>query len=216
MGKYPIFPELGGRRAVVIGAGPVAVRKVHSLLDAGARVVIVAEHIDEKVAVMFESGNCKVIKARYDKNYLAGAAIAIASTNNNELNTQIYKDCQELEILCNVVDVPELCDFYVPAVVKRGHLQIAISTEGDSPAYAGHIRKKLEKIFTQKHGQFLTQLEALRKPIIEQIKNSAERKAIFGKLVDDNSFEYFEKNGPEKWRIYAEEIIKSQSPPATE
>ncbi len=216
MGKYPIFLELGGRRTVVNGAGTVAVRKVQSLLDAGARVVVVAEHIDEKVAVMFESGNCKVIKSRYDKSYLTGAAIAIASTNNNTLNTQIYKDCQTLEILCNVVDVPELCDFYVPAVVKRGHLQIAISTEGDSPAYAGHIRKKLEKIFTQKHGRFLTQLEALRKPIIEQIQNSADRKTLFGKLVDDNSFEYFEKNGPEKWRLYAEDIIAAQSATPTD
>ncbi|MHC4211878.1 MAG: precorrin-2 dehydrogenase/sirohydrochlorin ferrochelatase family protein [Planctomycetota bacterium] len=216
MGKYPIFLELGGRRAVVIGAGSVAVRKVQSLLDAGARVVVVADHIDEKVAVMFESGNCKVIKAKYDKSYLTGAAIAIASTNNNALNTQIYKDCQALEIICNVVDVPELCDFYVPAVVKRGHLQIAISTEGDSPAYSGHIRKKLEKIFTDKHGQFLAQIETLRKPIIEQIQNPADRKAIFGKLVDDNSFEYFDKNGPEEWRLYAEEIVKSQSLHATE
>ena len=216
MGKYPIFLELGGRRAVVIGAGSVAVRKVQSLLDAGARVVVVAEKIDEKIAVMFEAGNCKVIKARYDKCYLTGAAIAIASTNNNALNTQIYKDCQALEIICNVVDVPELCDFYVPAVVKRGHLQIAISTEGDSPAFSGHIRKKLEKVFTEKHGHFLTQLEALRKPIIEKIQNSADRKAIFGKLVDDNSFDYFEKNGTEKWRLYAQEIITAQSATPTD
>jgi precorrin-2 dehydrogenase/sirohydrochlorin ferrochelatase len=211
MGKYPIFLELGGRRALVIGAGPVAVRKVEALLAAGARVVVVADHIDAKVVAMLDAKHCKVVKARYDKSYLTGASIAIASTNNNSLNKQIYKDCQELEILCNVVDVPDLCDFYVPAVVKRGHLQIAISTEGDSPAYAGHIRKKLEKIFTEKHGQFLTQLNALRKRIIEEIEDPADKKTILGKLVDDKSFEYFDQNGPEKWRLYADKVITAHA-----
>ena len=81
MGKYPIFLELGGRRAVVIGAGSVAVRKVQSLLDAGARVVVVADHIDEKVAVMFESDNCEVIKARYDKSYLTGSSPTCCTTH---------------------------------------------------------------------------------------------------------------------------------------
>ena len=87
--------------------------------------------------------------------------LAIAATSDRQLNRRIYKDCQELEILCNVVDAPELCDFIVPAVVKRGDLQIAIGTEGNCPAYAGHLRKKLEQSFTDKHGEFLAEL-ALR------------------------------------------------------
>jgi precorrin-2 dehydrogenase/sirohydrochlorin ferrochelatase len=115
--------------------------------------------------------------------------------------------------LCNVVDEPELCDFFVPAVVRRGDLQIAIGTEGHYPAYAGHIRKKLEKIFTEKHGQFLAELEELRKKIIRDVPDPAERKALLGKLADDKSFEYFVESGPAQWRTFAETLI-NKFPPA--
>jgi precorrin-2 dehydrogenase/sirohydrochlorin ferrochelatase len=211
MGKYPIFLEMGGRRAVVIGAGVVAVRKAQALLDAGARVVMVAEHIDYKLRALWKGTNPELIKSRYSKDYLVGAALAIAATNDHGLNKQIYKDCQELEILCNVVDEPELCDFFVPAVVKRGDLQIAIGTEGHSPAYAGHLRKKLERTFTEKHGQFLAELETLRKHIIRDISDPADRKALLGQLVDDNSFEYFVQHGPGEWRAYADRLISTES-----
>jgi precorrin-2 dehydrogenase/sirohydrochlorin ferrochelatase len=207
MAKYPIFLELGGRRSVVIGGGAVAVRKAQALLKAGARLVVVADQIDNMMTVLCQGKNAEVIKSRYSKDYLAGAVLVIAATNNNTLNKQIYKDCQELEILCNVVDVPELCDFYVPAVVKRGDLQIAIGTEGRCPAYAGHIRKKLEKIFTEKHGQFLSELEQLRKRIIKEVAEPADRKVLLGELADDKSFEYFVENDKVQWRTFVEELI---------
>lgn len=207
MARYPIFLKLAGRRAVVIGGGSVAVRKVQTLLSAGARIVVVAERIDDMMTALCAGTDVEIIRSRYSKNYLTSAVLAIASTNNNELNKKIYKDCQELEILCNVVDVPELCDFYVPAVVKRGALQIAISTDGGSPAYAGHIRKKLEKVFTERHGQFVAELEALRKRVIEELAAPADRKAVFGELADDESFHYFDEKGPEAWRDRAEKII---------
>lgn len=207
MAKYPIFLELDSRRVVVIGGGTVAVRKVQTLLAAGARVVVVAERIDDMLTALCRNTDVELIKSKYSKNYLAGALLAIAATNNHPLNKQIYKDCQELEVLCNVVDVPELCDFFVPAVVKRGDLQIAIGTEGRCPAYAGHLRKKLEGIFTEQHGQFLAELEKLRKKIIQEVSNPADRKIILGQLADDESFEYFVENGSAKLHLFADELI---------
>jgi precorrin-2 dehydrogenase/sirohydrochlorin ferrochelatase len=192
---------------VVIGGGAVAVRKVQALLSAGARVVVVAERIDEMMTALCGGTNAELIKSKYSKSYLAGALLAIAATNNHQLNKQIYKDCQELEVLCNVVDVPELCDFFVPAVVKRGNLQIAIGTEGQCPAYAGHTRKKLETIFTEHHGEFLAELEKLRKNIIQNVSDPADRKAVLGQLADDQSFEYFVEKGPVQWNSFAEELI---------
>ena len=209
MAKYPIFLELSGRRVVVIGGGAVAVRKAQTLLAAGARLVVVAERIDKMMTVLCKSKNVELIKSKYYKNYLAEAVLAIVATNNHQLNRRIYKDCQELEVLCNVVDQPELCDFFVPAVVKRGDLQIAVSTEGHYPAYAGHIRKKLEGIFSEKHGQFLTELEKFRKRILKDVPEPAERKALLGQLADDKSFEYFVENGPAQWRTFADELINS-------
>jgi len=209
MARYPIFLELGGRRVVLIGGGAVALRKAQALLAAGARLIVVAERIDDMLMALCRGNDAELIKSRYSKNYLAGALLAVAATNNHQLNKQIYQDCQELEVLCNVVDVPDLCDFFVPAVVKRGDLQIAVSTDGQCPAYAGHVRKKLEEIYTEDHGQFLTELEALRKQIIQDVPEPADRKTLLGRLVDDKSFEYFVQNGPSKWRTFAEELISN-------
>jgi len=209
MARYPIFLELGGRRVVLIGGGAVALRKAQALLAAGARLIVVAERIDDMLMALCRGNDAELIKSRYSKNYLAGALLAVAATNNHQLNRQIYQDCQELEVLCNVVDVPDLCDFFVPAVVKRGDLQIAVSTEGQCPAYAGHVRKKLEEMYTEKHGQFLTELEALRKQIIQDVPEPADRKTLLGQLVDDKSFEYFVENGSSKWRTFAEELISN-------
>jgi precorrin-2 dehydrogenase/sirohydrochlorin ferrochelatase len=215
MAKYPIFLEVGGRRVVVVGAGAVAVRKAQMLLAADARVVIVAEHIENKLTTLWKGINPELIKSRYSKDYLAGAVLAIAATNKPELNRQIYKDCQQLQILCNVVDAPELCDFLVPAVVKRGDLQIAIGTEGHCPAYAGHLRKKLEQTFTDKHGEFLAELQSLRKRIIKDVPDSADRKALLGQLVDDKSFEYFVQNGTAQWQAYANRLISPENEKST-
>jgi precorrin-2 dehydrogenase/sirohydrochlorin ferrochelatase len=192
------------------------VRKAQGLLAAGARLVVVAEHVNDMLTSLCARSEAELVRSKYSKNYLAGAVLAIAATNNRPLNKRIYKDCQELEILCNVVDAPEFCDFFVPAVVKRGDLQIAIGTEGYCPAYAGHLRKKLERTFSNKHGQFLAELETLRKRIIKDVPETGDRKALLGQLVDDKSFEYFIENGPAKWQDYAERLIsggnKSHNP----
>ncbi len=208
MSKYPIYLEVKGRRVVIIGGGAVTTRKAQVLLDAGARLVIVSPNIDDVLTNLCRGSSAELIKSKYSKNYLTGAVLAIAATNDRQLNKQIYKDCQELEILCNVVDEPELCDFITPAVVKRGDLQIAIGTDGNCPAYAGHVREKLEHLFTEKHGQFLAELETLRKKIIEDVPDAERRKVLLGRLVDDESFEYFAQNGDQKWRSFAEKIIK--------
>lgn len=200
---------------VVIGGGAVAVRKAQALSAAGARLVVVADKVNDALTALCARTDAELIKSKYSKAYLAGAVLAVAATNKPELNRRIYKDCQELEILCNVVDEPELCDFFVPAVVKRGDLQIAVGTEGDCPAYAGHLRKKLEQTFTERHGEFVAELEILRKRIIKEMPDPADRKAILGQLVDDKSFEYFLQNGPEKWQQYAQMLISAETGKST-
>jgi len=211
MVKYPIFLKLNGRRVIIIGGGAVATRKAQSLLAAGAHVVVVADTIDDMLIAFCQDANAELIKSRYSKDYLSGAVLAIAATNNHELNKQIYKDCQELGLLCNVVDVPELCDFFVPAVVKRGDLQIAISTNGRCPAYAALLRKKMEQNYTDNHGEFLIELDLIRKRIIADVSDTAERKVLLEKLVEDKSFEFFVQRGSAQWRAFAEKIIKSKT-----
>jgi precorrin-2 dehydrogenase/sirohydrochlorin ferrochelatase len=205
--KYPVFLNLESKRVVVIGAGPVAARKILGLLEAKARVVVVAEKIDDALKVRCKNTNIEFVEAKYSKDYLVGTTIAFAATNNQKLNEQIYKDCQQLDVLCNVVDSPGLCNFFVPAVVKRDDLQIAICTEGSFPAYAGHLRQKLEDIITPQHGEFVTELENLRPKVFEQICDDNKRKTIFGTLAGDEAFEIFKKNGPKALGDWAEKII---------
>ncbi|HIJ70049.1 MAG TPA: bifunctional precorrin-2 dehydrogenase/sirohydrochlorin ferrochelatase [Planctomycetes bacterium] len=207
MAKYPIYLELAGKRVVVIGAGQVAARKVSSLHEAGARVIVIAKKVDPVFEKSCKLPNVEVVISAYSKDYLAEAVLAIAATNDLELNRRIYKDCQELDVLCNVVDQPDLCDFFVPAVVKRGPLQIAVGTDGNCPAYAGHLRKKLQDQFTDDHGRFVIELESIRKHIIDQVADPAERKAVLGRLAGDKSFDYFLDNGATDWRSYAQKII---------
>lgn len=209
MAKYPVFLELSGKCAVVIGGGAVAVRKARKLVESGAELTVIAEHTNDELIELAQSTQTKLIKSKYSKDYLSGATLVIAATNDHELNKQIYKDCQQLGLLCNVVDVPELCDFFVPAVVKRGDLQIAVSTEGQCPAYARYLRKKLEQIFTDKHGEFLAELKVIRKHIVKNVPNHAERKALLEQLVGDKSFECFIQDGSTQWQEYADSIIKA-------
>ena len=211
MAKYPIFLELGGRRVVLVGGGAVAVRKASSLLEAGARLVVVAYKPSDAIIDLCTGRGAELIRAKYAKQYIAEAVLVITATDDREVNERVYRDCQELEIPCNVVDEPQLCDFFVPAVVKRGDLQIAIGTGGDCPAYAGHLRQKLEAIFTEDHGRFLAELERARREIIEQIPTPADRKSVLGQLVDDESFEYFRANGPAAWRERARALVASQA-----
>ncbi len=211
MAKYPIFLELGGRRTVVVGGGTVAMRKAKVLLDAGARLVVVAEEAGDALTALCAQHSAELIRSRYAKQYIAEAVLVVAATNDAKVNEQVYRDCQALEILCNVVDDPEHCDFFVPAVVKRGDLQIAIGTEGNCPSYAGHLRQKLETMITEEHGRFLAELECIRREIIDAFPTSTDRKSVLGELVDDESFEYFRTNGPAAWRERAEGIIQSHA-----
>lgn len=210
MAKYPIYLDLAGRKTLVIGAGSVASRKVLSLCQAGAKVLVVAKRIDETFEVTCKDLEIEVITGAYSKQHLKDAVLAIAATNDTELNTQIYNDCREMNVLCNVVDVPDLCDFYVPAVLQRGDLQIAIGTNGKSPAYAGHLKRNLEELFTRDHGRFLDELEIIRQYVIENVEPQM-RKPILAELVNDESFELFLKKGAELWQKNAKKTIDLKS-----
>ena len=211
MVKYPLYLDLSGKLAVVIGAGNVAARKVQALAPTGARIVVVAPDADETFRQACGKGDIELIVAKYSKDHLTEAVLAIAATDDLDLNRRIYADCQQLKVICNVVDQPELCDSYVPALVQRGQLQIAIGTDGNCPAYAGHVRRKLEEIFTEDHGRFVDELEKIRKHIIAEIDDLGQRKAVLVQLVKDDSFDRYLKDGAADWQEWAKEIVSQQA-----
>lgn len=150
---YPIFLDLAGRPALVAGAGKVALRKVKGLLEAGARVTVVApEALPE-----FERLGVRLRKRRFRRSDLNGMALAFAATNDRKVNRAVALEAKRRGIPVNVADCPEECDFLVPARVRSGELQIAVSTGGRNPRLAAELRRKLES--TLAHGTRQSRIE---------------------------------------------------------
>ena len=141
---YPAFIDVRGRRCVVIGGGALGEEKVVKLLECDARVTVIAPEVTSAVEEMAAEGKIEWLMRQYKPGDLAMAFIAIASTDSDELNRQIYAEAEERNVLLNVVDVTHLCTFIAPSVARRGEVTVATSTGGASPALARTFREKLE------------------------------------------------------------------------
>ncbi len=145
---YPMFVDLEGRRCLVVGGGPVATEKVGKLLEHGAVVRLVTPEMADELAALVASGEVAEHRARaYRPDDLDGCFLVIAATNLDAINRMVWQDAEALNLLCNVVNVPPLCNFIVPSIVRRGELALAISTGGASPVVAKHIRRELEEAY---------------------------------------------------------------------
>jgi precorrin-2 dehydrogenase / sirohydrochlorin ferrochelatase len=163
MGYIPIFLDVTGRECVVVGGGEVAARKVESLLEAGARVTVVSPRLSPSLQTIVARGNVVHIARDYQRGDIIGCVLAYAATDDPKLHREIAAEARALGIPLNVVDVPELCTFIAPAIVKRGPLQIAISTAGASPAFAARLRRELEDQFGPEYALTLEVLRAARR-----------------------------------------------------
>src|SRR5216684_7569246 len=147
MSLLPIFVKLQGRLVVMVGGGTVAEGKLQGLLVAGARVRVIAPEITRGIAEMVDQGTIEWRAQEFERNDLDGAHLVIAATSAFGVNETVYREADARGILCNAVDDIDHCHFYYGSVVQRGDLQIAISTNGKSPALAQRLRKELEQQF---------------------------------------------------------------------
>lgn len=154
-GYYPIFLKMDGRTTVLIGGGHVAERKLEGLLAANASVTVVSPRISSAIAAQVELGSVSWIRREYRKGDLKGAWLVVAATGNRAVSENVAEEAQKLGVLLNVADVPELCNYYAPAVVERGDLAIAIATGGKSPAMARKVRGDVERFFPMEYGLLL-------------------------------------------------------------
>jgi len=162
MGYIPIFLDVTGRECVVVGGGEIAVRKVESILEAGAHVTVVSPRLSPPMDAIVASGLATHIARDYQPGDIRGCVLVYAATDDLKLHRELAAEARALGIPINVVDVPELCTFIAPAVVKRGELQIAISTGGASPAFAVRLRRALEDQFGTEYARTLEVLRAAR------------------------------------------------------
>jgi precorrin-2 dehydrogenase/sirohydrochlorin ferrochelatase len=161
-----MFLKLEGRDCLVVGAGKVGEPKIAGLLETGARIRVVALQATPAVREWAREGKIELKLRAFAADDLTGAFLAIVATNSRPLNERVYGDAQRLGVLCNVVDVPDLCDFFYPSVVRRGDLQIAVSTSGQSPSLAQKIRQQLETQFGPAYAAWVDELGATRKLIL--------------------------------------------------
>src|ERR1700676_3406824 len=192
-----MFLKLDGRQCLVVGAGKVGEPKIGGLLETGARIRVVALDASPTVREWARAGKLELELRAFSAEDLDGAFLTIVATNSRNLNERIYHEAQRRGVLCNVVDVPDLCDFFYPAVVRRGDLQIAVSTAGQSPSLAQKIRQQLEKQFGPGYGAWVAELGETRKLILasdldkecklELLHSLASREALEAALAETAS-----------------------------
>ena len=183
MSLFPMFLKLTNRPCVVIGAGTIAESKIESLLQAEARVTVVAPEALPRVQVWAAGGEITWLRREYENGDLDGAFLVVAGTATPEVNRSVFAEASERGVLCNAVDDPPFCDFYFPSIVRRGELQIAISTAGESPALAQRLRKEINAQLPLDTGEWLQELGRLRREVTAVEPIGEPRKLLLHELA---------------------------------
>lgn len=184
---YPAFLNLHHRRCIVVGGGSVAQAKAQSLMECGANVTMVSPTLTDTLASAATQGTIQWVRRPYQAGDLAQAFLAIAATDNRDVNQHVARDARGAGILVNVVDDPANCDFIAPAVIQRGDLTIAISTGGKSPAMARKVREHLEESLPAVYGDLLETVSEVRQTVRKEGTRAAAdvwQAAISPAIVD--------------------------------
>ena len=181
---YMACLDLEGRDVLVVGAGSVALEKVHGLLDVGARVAVVAPDVSPPIEALGRDGHVEVVHRGYRTSDLDGRFLVVAATSITPLNEQVFEDADARGMLCNVVDVPDLCSFILPAVHRDDPIAVAISTGGASPALAQRLRDDIAGVVRPEHATLARRLRDLRPWAKETFATYEERRDYFQQLVE--------------------------------
>jgi precorrin-2 dehydrogenase/sirohydrochlorin ferrochelatase len=196
MAFYPIMIDLSGKKAVVIGGGMVAQRKVETLLEYGAEVHLISRELTPLLEDYVGDGRVRLVGRELEGSEFEGASIAIIATNDPHMNRRAAGIARERGVFVNVVDQPSDCDFIVPSILRRGDLIIAVSTSGRSPALAKRIRERLASQFGDEYGDFLRLMGHIREEVLSRGLAQEENSRIFHELVDSPIIEAV---GREDW-----------------
>ncbi|WP_026882131.1 precorrin-2 dehydrogenase/sirohydrochlorin ferrochelatase family protein [Clostridium akagii] len=180
---YPIMLDIKEKKCVVIGGGNIAYRKVLSLLECMAEVTVISHEVIPELKQLVDDGKVKYLKHEYNFKYISDCYLVYAATNNSDVNQAVYSQCSQKNILVNVVDKPEICNFIVPSKIKKGDLTIAISTNGKSPMLARKIRQDLEKVYDYRYELFLDIMGEVRKEVFHTLKDAKKRSEFYKTVV---------------------------------
>ncbi len=210
MHTYPLnLINLATRKAVVIGGGEVALRKVEGLLAASAQVTVISPALTDGLAVLSAGGKIAFIPRAYREGDLAGAWLAIAATDDPAVNQAVFAEAERRGCLVNVVDDPAHSNFIVPAVVRRGAVTVAVSTGGASPALARRLRDQLAEIVGPEYGDLAALLAELRPALLARFPAGRPRLAAALRLVDSDLLKVVKEQGMAAARAHAEALLET-------
>lgn len=188
--KYlPINLDVSGRFCLIVGGGSVAERKARTLIEAEARVGLVAREFTPGLMELATRGWVQLLGSEYEPGLMEGAVLVFAATSDTGLNARVGREARERGLWVNVADRPESCSFIVPASVVRGDLVIGVSTGGKSPALAARVRSRLEELFGPEYGLFLDLMGRIREKFLTESDDSRENRVLFRQLVDSDLLE---------------------------
>lgn len=204
---YPIFLDLKNKPVLVVGGGNIAQDKVEKLLAANAQITIVSPNLNEYLAKLVENRTVDYRCKDFEESDLDGKFLVISATGNTEFNREVSRIAESLQILYNVVDQPELCNFIVPALVTRGSLQIAISTGGKSPTVAQKVKKEIESLIGDEYAQLLEIAAEFRQRVQQLFSDYGTRREIMRKFVESDVLTLIRSNRLNEVNKIIEEIL---------
>lgn len=208
MRYYPIYLNLTDRLAIVIGGGTIAEGKVLGLLEADAKVRVIAPKVTPAMQRLAESGKLTWEQRTYRDGDLEGAGIAIGATDDPEINHRVWDEANRRGILINVVDDVPYCNFIAPAIVRRGDITLAISTNGKMPALAAHLRREMERTFGEEYVRALEMTTPLREELSGKHLDYTVRQQLWRKLFEETEMiDLLRKGDEEAARTLAREVL---------
>ncbi len=209
MSLFPIFVKIKGRPCLVVGSGPIGEGKARGLLERGAAVHIVGPRATQVVRQWAKKGKVVWHPRPFKPSDLAGMVLAVVATSSRKTNARVYREAVRRRVLCNVVDDPTHCDFYYGAIVRRGPLQIAISTSGRSPALAQRLKRELEDQFSRDFGAWIEDLGRARWKVRATTKDPKRRQRLLHRLASREKYAEFVRSKAMKGRVQS---VKKISP----
>lgn len=188
---FPLFLKLEGRVCLVVGGGVEVASKIPGLLASGAQVRIVAPLVSQEIRQLTDENAIIWYARQFKPSDLVGVALVVALDEDDAVNAEVYREATARGVLCNVVDQPERCHFYYPAVVRRGQLQIAISTGGASPALASQIRRDLEQQFDSSYSEWIEALGDARERVLRELPRSPRRTRLLQRIASKHAYRAF-------------------------
>lgn len=197
-----------GKRCLIAGGGKVAHRKILNIIDFDIEIKVVSPEFIPEIKRLADENRISIVERGFEESYLAGADIVFAATNNEKVNRRIFDEARRRRIPVNVVDNPPLCDFIVPAEIRRGPLTISVCTEGCFPLLSKKIKKELAERYEGDYESYLALLGEMRDFVVKNIDGEMEKKELLGRLLDSDMLSVLRREGFDKAREFAMKIIE--------